>query len=87
MITKNLLNKHKVVFAYLNEKGMNMSFKNADYYLNLDQALKKFEEKIEEYRKREYLASKEDAIEHNISNEPAPINDSSPEDIKRAMVC
>jgi len=60
---------------------------NSEYYLNLDQALKKFDEKIEEYRINQYLANKEDAEEHNISSESISINDNPPNYIKSALVC
>lgn len=60
---------------------------NSEYYLSLNQALKKFDEKIEEYRKSEYLASKEDASEHNISSESISINEKPSGSIKSAMVC
>lgn len=57
------------------------------FFLNKDKALAAFDEKIEEYRKNEHLASKEDAEEHNISSEPISINDNPPNYIKSAMAC
>jgi hypothetical protein len=56
------------------------------YFLNLDKAKEKFDEKIEEYRKNEYLASKEEAREHNICSDSIAIKENR-RNIKSAMVC
>lgn len=57
------------------------------FYLSKEKALEKFEEKLEEYRKSEDLASDEDAKEGNLSDKAISIKEEHGNTVKSAMIC
>lgn len=57
------------------------------FYLNKEKALEKFDEKLDEYRKSEDLASDEDAKDHSLSNKAISISENQFNHIKSALIC
>lgn len=58
------------------------------FFIKKERALEKFNEKVEEYRKNDNLATDEQAAEHNLSSKAITINEKGLlSNIKSAMFC
>lgn len=58
-----------------------------EFFINQGDAIKRFDETMEEYRQNEDLASDEDAIEEEINKEAITVSENKHNSIKEATVC